>query len=1137
MTMKRQKTLHRFAAMAAVLLAFCLVFMMPVGATEGTDSVIDTWAELKTALSTGGDVTLGEDISYTVSTKDDFLSVTQDTKLDLAGNNIEVTYSGTESYGLIEVTGGTFTLADSVGTGKLSLNPPTNPYDPWSVAVTVIKVHNSATCIIDVKETTEISIAKGLSQTGVYAIEIYSSSGSPTLVINNGYISSSFNGVRAYLCSDTNIGKITVNGGKITAGDKRGIWIHQTDTKANPYELTITGGTIEAKDGSAIGYWAMSNSDSATLVTNIKGGTFIGDGSKYNPGVIGYENADSSDLNPASIDNHKLNIQAGTFTVYDDGEENANPASSIDYDFKNVIGFYASDDGSGNTLKGPTVTITGGTFTVSDADSLKTIINALVDDGDNKLETRPIINIDAKEDIRVTEQLEIRAPVKIVGVGAPKPTITCSVKKLFEVHANADFENIKLENTADNGRCIDTRVGGITVNIEDCVLTTTSKANNQPLTIGGSANSELYVTLSGTTINAGVAGYGIITFVPVILEIKDESDISGYGALYFKEGSGGSGVTITESKITGKNIYPEEGDNSFGVFIFESTTGVTVTLENSANVALASASGTATESIFLFKSVSGNTVNVESGIRLETVGKAVFATGTDGNTLTVKEGVISTFPIESAYLAAIDEGKLDCVATETGYIVQAVSEETVAPETPTGTETEEGTVISTTDNPGTTIKKTDGNEVTIVLPSGSDSTSEPTEDAPKISIVITGVTIDSADENTGSMESVTIPTEGGVTIVAKYENLPAAVAESESQATVALELKIADVAGTLPVIDSSINDEVVNTVQQESEPTVTTTVLAMITALGEDRNDNLIDDADDTQKIKITFTVPASLIENLQNLVAYHVSADNGLTEAQMDEPVEDGDNYKITIYGEHFSSYVLVEEEPVAEEGETVPPQTGGSATDTGAGNYQYYPRDVPADGIVSFGTSKVVTGMELPAGSSGKVTLNIKPTFAMPENGYYAFEIDSPGYNTDAKINGGLSFQIPVADLEAAGFTANDIVLFHGTVAEDGTITWEALPTNLVKNENGVAYYKAAINGCSPFYIGFVKDGSVVNTEVVDPVTPDTPETPVTPDEPEVLPPVDTPDTPEQPTESPAPILGMVLGGLAAAVVLRRK
>ena len=37
MTMKRQKTLHRFAAVAAVLLALCLVFMMPAAAEGGTE--------------------------------------------------------------------------------------------------------------------------------------------------------------------------------------------------------------------------------------------------------------------------------------------------------------------------------------------------------------------------------------------------------------------------------------------------------------------------------------------------------------------------------------------------------------------------------------------------------------------------------------------------------------------------------------------------------------------------------------------------------------------------------------------------------------------------------------------------------------------------------------------------------------------------------------------------------------------------------------------------------------------------------------------------------------------------------------------------------------------------------------------
>ena len=268
--------------------------------------------------------------------------------------------------------------------------------------------------------------------------------------------------------------------------------------------------------------------------------------------------------------------------------------------------------------------------------------------------------------------------------------------------------------------------------------------------------------------------------------------------------------------------------------------------------------------------------------------------------------------------------------------------------------------------------------------------------------------------------------------------------------------------------------------------------------------------------------------------------ADIGLTAAANDgyefkewKVISGGVNIvedKFTMPASDVSLEAIFEEKK--EEPEYTP--TGG-ATDTGSGNYQYYPREVPADGILSFGTSKVIIGMELPVGSDGTVTLNTKPAFTMPENGHYIFAIDAPGYNTEAKINGAILFKLRIAEIEKAGWTEKDVVLFHGTVGEDGTITWEALPTNLVKNENGIAYYKAAINGCSPFYIGFVKDATIIN-EPVDPVTPETPETPVTPDEPEVLPPVDTPETPEQPTESPAPILA-VLAGLGAAVVLRRK
>ena len=241
-------------------------------------------------------------------------------------------------------------------------------------------------------------------------------------------------------------------------------------------------------------------------------------------------------------------------------------------------------------------------------------------------------------------------------------------------------------------------------------------------------------------------------------------------------------------------------------------------------------------------------------------------------------------------------------------------------------------------------------------------------------------------------------------------------------------------------------------------------------------------------------------------------------------------DGILITINANDFSPYMIAayqESKPAS--------SPTSSTTDTGSGNYQFYPRQMNADGIICFGTSPVVTGMEVPTTSTGTFILNTNPYFEMPENGYYRFEIEAPGYDVKAKINGAISFQIPLTELEVAGWTPEDIVLNHGKVNDDNTITWESLPTTLVKIENGLAYYKATINGCSPFYIGFIKDGSVVNDPIVEPITP-----PI--DEPqdetqEILPQIDNTNKPDTPP-TPTPILGVMLGGLGAtAVILRRK
>ncbi len=207
---------------------------------------------------------------------------------------------------------------------------------------------------------------------------------------------------------------------------------------------------------------------------------------------------------------------------------------------------------------------------------------------------------------------------------------------------------------------------------------------------------------------------------------------------------------------------------------------------------------------------------------------------------------------------------------------------------------------------------------------------------------------------------------------------------------------------SLPSFSGEFKNEVAEAVESVSDKDYKP--LSMITATDKvgDINRNL---ADEKEAIGIAFTISNDLYQKYKGkFVALHVKDGKVADTIQVTATQNNTGDWDLEIFGDSFSSYVL------AIDNTPKPVGSSGSATDTGSGNYQYYPRDVPASGIISFGTSKVVTGMELPAGSDGTVTLNIKPTFAMPENGYYAFEIDAPGYNLDAKINGGLSFQIPV-------------------------------------------------------------------------------------------------------------------------------
>ena len=172
------------------------------------------------------------------------------------------------------------------------------------------------------------------------------------------------------------------------------------------------------------------------------------------------------------------------------------------------------------------------------------------------------------EDMTSEVNIEVTATAPVILDGNGKTiTFTANANRGFRItNANTvTFEDVTIVNNADTGRCIDTRTGNINLTLENVTLTATN-GNSQPFTVGGSGDN-LNVNINNSTINAGINGYGIITFNPASLNIN-ASTITGYAALYIKPasnslGSAGSEINIVNSTLNGVNNVPAHESNSF----------------------------------------------------------------------------------------------------------------------------------------------------------------------------------------------------------------------------------------------------------------------------------------------------------------------------------------------------------------------------------------------------------------------------------------------------------------------------------------------------------------------------------------------------------------------------------------------
>ncbi len=292
--------------------------------------------------------------------------------------------------------------------------------------------------------------------------------------------------------------------------------------------------------------------------------------------------------------------------------------------------------------------------------------------------------IELLTDVTSTAQLTISEATVINGNGH---TITTNgVKKSFAVHADFSINDVTIVNTLAYGRCVDTRVGGIELNIVDSALITTNTPYTQPLTIGGDAGTPdnvIVVNISGSEITAQTHGYGIITYNPVEMVISD-STVTGYAALYFKDadgsvGSAGSMVSVEGSVLNGVNNAPSTESDSFATIVSESDE-VFVTIDAASTLSCES-NNNSTQYLIGLKTnnsnapVSANIIVAEEGAKLETSvennGKAGIIAGT-----VIEVGddslVMNVIAVPSEYTDAIynnGEGYITAVEPETGLTV------------------------------------------------------------------------------------------------------------------------------------------------------------------------------------------------------------------------------------------------------------------------------------------------------------------------------------------------------------------------------------------------------------------------------------------------------------------------------------
>ena len=193
----------RFAAVAAVLLTFCLVFMAPVGA----DASVSTLEDFISNVTQGGTVTLLNDITVTTAndlndiTRDQAIEITKDVTIVLNGHTLTSNVVNNRTFWIVKDRV-TFTIDGTVGNSKIEIP------DYTSYGIVEIKADNVSLIVNGGTYTGTINdgtLFRGKGSAGVSYDD---------LVIRLTNANVDINGARVLLLYDSYAKEVAVIGGE-----------------------------------------------------------------------------------------------------------------------------------------------------------------------------------------------------------------------------------------------------------------------------------------------------------------------------------------------------------------------------------------------------------------------------------------------------------------------------------------------------------------------------------------------------------------------------------------------------------------------------------------------------------------------------------------------------------------------------------------------------------------------------------------------------------------------------------------------------------------------------------------------------------------------------------------------------------